>query len=70
MVEFFCAAPLDAAVARIRTRTETSSQATPEIATALAEREADVWPGAHRLDTTRPPADWIAEAQQICCLPT
>ena len=70
MLEFVCAAPLDAAVARIRTRTETSSQVTPEIATALAEHEADVWPGAHRLDTTRPPADSLAEAQQICCLPT
>jgi aminoglycoside phosphotransferase family enzyme/predicted kinase len=70
MLEFVCAAPLDATVARIRTRTETSSQATPEIATALAERDADVWPGAHRLDTTRPPADSVAEAQQICCLPT
>ena len=68
MLEFVCAAPLDAAVARIRTRTETSSQATPEIATALAEREADGWPGAHRLDTTRPPADTLAEAQEICRL--
>jgi len=68
MLEFVCAAPLDAAVARIQTRTETSSQATPEIATALAEREADVWPGAHRLDTTRPPADTLAEAQDICRL--
>jgi len=68
MLEFVCAAPLDATAARIRTRTETNSQATPEIATALAEREADVWPGAHRLDTTRPPADSLAEAQQICRL--
>jgi uncharacterized protein len=67
MLEFACAAPLEATVARIRTRTETSSQATPEIATALAERE-DVWPGAHRLDTTRPPADSLAEAQEICRL--
>ncbi len=70
MLEFVCAAPLDAAVARIRTRTGTSSQATPEIATALAEREAEVWPGAHRLDTTRPPADSLAEALQICRLTT
>jgi predicted kinase len=70
MLEFVCAAPLDATVARIRTRTETSSQATPEIATALAERDADVWPGAHRLDTTRPPADSLAEAQEICRLNT
>jgi aminoglycoside phosphotransferase family enzyme/predicted kinase len=68
MFEFVCAAPLDAAMSRIRTRTETSSQATPEIATALAEREADVWPGAHRLDTTRPSADTLAEAQEICRL--
>ncbi|HEY5148471.1 MAG TPA: AAA family ATPase [Mycobacterium sp.] len=68
MLEFVCAAPLDATVARIRTRTETSSQATPEIATALAKREEYVWPGAHWLDTTRPPADCLAEAQEICRL--
>jgi uncharacterized protein len=70
LLEFVCAAPLDAAVARIRTRTGTSSQATPEIATALAGRETEVWPGAHRLDTARPPADSLAEALQICRLAT
>ncbi|HTY29481.1 MAG TPA: AAA family ATPase [Mycobacterium sp.] len=69
VVEFACAAPLDATVERIRTRTQTTSQATPEIATALAERD-DVWPGAHRLDTTRPPADSVAEAREICRLST
>lgn len=68
LVEFACAAPLDATVARIRTRTETTSQATPEIATALADRDSGVWPGAHRLDTTRAPADSLAEAREICHL--
>lgn len=67
-VEFACAAPLDATVARIRNRTETTSQVTAEIATALAERE-DAWPGAHRLDTTRAPADSLAEALTICSMP-
>ncbi|MGY4711697.1 bifunctional aminoglycoside phosphotransferase/ATP-binding protein [Mycolicibacterium sp. CBM1] len=66
--EFACTAPLDATVARIRARTETTSQATPEIATALADRADDGWQGAHRIDTTRPLADSVALAQQICCL--
>lgn len=69
-VEFACAAPLEASVARIRTRTATTSQVTPEIATAIANREDGVWTGAHRLDTTRAPADSLAEALQICRLST
>ena len=65
MLEFVCDATLDAAVTRIRTRAATSSQVTPEIAAALAERDADVWPGAYRLDTTRPTSDSLAEAREI-----
>jgi hypothetical protein len=68
MVEFACAAPLDAAVTRIRTRTATTSQVTPDIATALAERyrEHGGRPGAHRIDTTRPLAQSVAETLDIC----
>jgi hypothetical protein len=68
MVEFACAAPLDAAVTRIRIRTATTSQVTPDIATALAERyrEHGGRPGAHRIDTTRPLAQSVAETLDIC----
>ena len=67
-VEFACTAPLDATVARVRGRTETTSQVTPEIATALADRAEDVWAGAHPIDTTRPQADSVAQAREICSL--
>lgn len=69
MVELACAAPLDATVNRIRSRTDTTSQVTPEIATALADHAGgprDGWPGAHRIDTTREPAESVAEALDIC----
>lgn len=68
MVEFACAAPLAAAVTRIRTRTGTTSQVTPDIATALAGRDErhGTWAGAHLIDTTREPAEACAEALAIC----
>jgi aminoglycoside phosphotransferase family enzyme/predicted kinase len=65
MVEFECSAPLDASVDRIRTRDHTTSQVTPEIATALAGHDSS-WPEAHRLDTTRALAGTVAEALHIC----
>lgn len=64
-VELRCTAPLDASVDRIRTRTETTSQVTPDIATALAAQD-DSWPQAHRIDTTRTPTDCVVEALDIC----
>lgn len=67
MVEFACATALDATVARIRARTGTTSQVTPEIATALADREQQPWPEAHRIDTGGPPAESVAQAEEICC---
>ena len=67
MTEIACAATLDAAVNRIRTRTATTSQVTPEIATALAERgDTGVWAGAHRIDTTRELSESVAAALDIC----
>lgn len=66
--QFACSATLDASVARIRARTETTSQVTPEIATALADREDHGWQGAHPIDTSRPLADSVTEATEICCL--
>jgi predicted kinase len=66
MVEIACAAALEISVGRIRTRTRTTSQVTPEIATALADRDHGGWPGAHLIDTTRPPTDCVDEALDIC----
>jgi aminoglycoside phosphotransferase family enzyme/predicted kinase len=68
MVELACAAPLEATVDRIRSRTSTTSQVTGEIAAALATDHPDqgIWPGAHRIDTTRDPAEASAAAMDIC----
>ena len=68
MVEFACVAPLDATVARIRSRTGGTSQVTPEIAAARAADHAGqaTWAGAHPIDTTREPADASAAALDIC----
>ncbi len=68
--EFVCTATLDASVARIQIRTETTSQVTPEIATALADRTHESWQAAHLIDTTRPLAESVAEAQEVCYLAT
>ena len=65
MVELSCAASLDTTVGRIRTRTHTTSQVTPEIATALAGQDSS-WPQAHRIDTTRTLGDSVAEALHVC----
>ncbi len=64
-VELCCAAPLEDTVDRIRARTETTSQVTPDIATALAAHDSS-WQQAHLIDTTRTPADSVAEALDIC----
>jgi predicted kinase len=66
VVEFACAAPLEATVTRIRTRTNSTSQVTPGIATALARSDDHgIWSGAHRIDTTRKLATSVAEAMDI-----
>jgi predicted kinase len=65
MVELECSAPLDASVDRIRARTHSTSQVTPEIATVLLAQDRG-WPQAHRIDTTRALAESVAEAMDIC----
>lgn len=65
IIEFVCAAALDDAVSRIRTRGATTSQVTPEIAITLASG-AGVWAGAHRIDTTRELSESVAAALDIC----
>jgi predicted kinase len=66
VVEFACAAPLEATVARIRTRANSASQVTASIATALARSyDQGIWSGAHRIDTTRELATSVAEVMDI-----
>jgi predicted kinase len=67
MLEFVCTAPEEVAAARIQTRTNTTSDATSEIAAAFSGSDVE-WHGAHRIDTGRPLADSVAEAQELCCL--
>ncbi|MDH6194014.1 aminoglycoside phosphotransferase family enzyme/predicted kinase [Mycobacterium frederiksbergense] len=65
IVEFTCSVSLDGAASRIRSRSSTTSDATPEIAAALAEHDRD-WPSGHNIDTSRPLADSVTEALQVC----
>ena len=66
LVVLTCSAPLDEAALRIQTRRDTTSDATPHIAAAIAAGLGDDH-GGHLIDTTRPLADSVAQAQQICC---
>ncbi len=67
LTEFVCTAPQHTAAHRIETRISGTSDATPRIAAALGG--GDEWPEAHRLDTSRPPEETVAEAEKLCCLP-
>ena len=67
IVEFTCSVPQAEASARIQNRTATTSDATPQIAAALAEHNGASQAG-HPIDTGRPLADSVAQAQEICCL--
>lgn len=67
MVEFSCSLPLEQASARIEGRRNSTSDATPEIAVALVELDAES-EETHRIDTSRPLAESVAKVQQICSL--
>jgi predicted kinase len=67
IVEFVCTLPLAEAQARIVQRPMSSSDVTPEIAGALAACDTDPDSG-HRIDTSRPLAESVAEVRQKCCL--
>lgn len=69
MVELACTVSLEQAQARILERRGTTSDATPEIATAIAG-DMHNWGGAHLIHTNGPLGDSVAEAHQICCLAT
>ncbi len=64
--ELACTAPIDEAKKRIAQRQTTTSDATPQIAEGLAAGGAE-WSDAHLINTRRPLADSVAEAQRICC---
>ena len=66
LVELTCSLPLRRSRAESRTRAESSSDATPQIAAALETNRSrrERYP----IDTARPLADSVAEAQRICCL--
>ena len=67
IVEFNCSVPIAEATSRVERRTGSNSDATPEIAVALARADG-MGHRAHDIDTGRPLADSVREAQQICCL--
>ncbi len=66
VVDFTCSIPLRQAAERITARGPSLSDATPQIASALGEFAAVG--RSHPIDTARPLADSVAEAQRICCL--
>ncbi len=66
ITEIACVATLPTAQERIAHRTATASDATVEIAAALAERGGDgVWAGAHRVDTGKALSDTADEAARL-----
>ncbi len=71
IVELACIAPVEATIERIRARTAaTTSQVTPEIAAAMARRDDGTWAESKVLDTTKPLAETVAAAQDLCRQPT
>ncbi|HEY8524681.1 MAG TPA: AAA family ATPase [Acidimicrobiales bacterium] len=67
VVELRCTAPPEVAGERIRARLAAggdASDATPEIAAAMAAHEAP-WPSAHQVDTSRGPGAALTEATEV-----
>jgi aminoglycoside phosphotransferase family enzyme/predicted kinase len=69
IVEFTCSLPLEEAAARIDGRPTSTSDATPEIAAVLAQSGTES-NGSYRIETCRPLAESVAEAERICSLVT
>jgi aminoglycoside phosphotransferase family enzyme/predicted kinase len=61
LVELQCAAPAKVAAERLRTRTPSGSDADPQIAAQMAQ-DADEWPDASIMDTTRSVGTVLADA--------
>nr|WP_119184976.1 bifunctional aminoglycoside phosphotransferase/ATP-binding protein [Mycobacterium decipiens] len=64
IIEFKCSATVDVTADRIRARARGNSDATPEIAAALAARQGD-WDSAHRIDASQPVVHSVEEADEI-----
>jgi predicted kinase len=64
VVEVVCSTTVDLASGRVKTRQPGNSDATPEIAAALAARH-NHWHTAHRMDTSRPLENSLQEADDI-----
>ncbi|QZA05967.1 AAA family ATPase [Mycolicibacter heraklionensis] len=62
--EIQCVVPVDVAADRIRSRAPGNSDATPQIAAALAAHDFE-WDTAHRVDTSQPLDDCVREAQEL-----
>jgi uncharacterized protein len=63
--ELKCDTPVDAATHRVAARPAGGpSDATPEIATALADR-SQRWPEAHHIDTGRPLSESVCAAEKL-----
>jgi aminoglycoside phosphotransferase family enzyme/predicted kinase len=66
-VELACTVPLEEAMTRISNRPKGASDATPQVASAMALDVHD-WREARHIDTSQPLGDSVAEAQELCCL--
>lgn len=64
LLEIVCRTPGDASVERVRDRTAGTSDATPQIAGALAIRD-DAWDTAHPIDTSRALAECTDQAEKL-----
>ncbi|WP_051190312.1 bifunctional aminoglycoside phosphotransferase/ATP-binding protein [Mycobacterium sp. UM_WGJ] len=63
-MEIQCVVPVDVAADRIRSRAPGNSDATPQIAEALAAHDFE-WDTAHRVDTSQPLDDCVRKAQEL-----
>ena len=66
VVELACLAPPEDTAERIRTRTATTSQVTVAIAADMARRDDGTWAESKVLDTTKPLAETLAAAKDLC----
>lgn len=64
LIEIRCAIPLDVAAERIANRPKGNSDATPQIAAALAAHDFE-WDSAHRIDTSQPLGQSAQVAQRL-----
>jgi uncharacterized protein len=69
IMEFRCSLPIEEAASRVERRCATTSDATSEIAVALADADTES-EGSYRIDTSRPLAESVGEVQQICRVAT